>query len=205
MGKLSIKGRAKREVRCDGMEISIKFYIHGKTSTEALRNIKKQSEKFLRLITAEGISLQDIHNGEVSVEQKFNEGEMTTRAMREVVMRLPFDMRTINYLTELIREQNFSVDFECDYHITDEKQLHDDLLKEAFADSRQKAEFIAETMGRNIIGIDNVEYDLYHRDGWWDCESERGIICECPQMLSNQIEAPLRKESETIDVVWLIE
>lgn len=202
MGKLSIKGRAEREVRCDGMEISTKFYIHGKASTETLRNIKKQSEKFLRLITVQGVSLQDIHIGEVSVEQEFDKGETTARATREIVMRLPFDMRTINYLTELIREQNFSVDFDCDYHITDKKQLHDELLKEAFADSKKKAEFIAETMGQKIVGIGKVEYDSYHGAGW---RYSKSCVVESFDMLSNQIEAPLRKESETIDVVWVVE
>ena len=127
MGKLSITGRAEREVNCDGVTLSIKFYIHGKTTTEALRNIKKQSEKFLRLITAQGISLRDIHIEDVSVDQRFDDGETTVRASREMSIRLAFDMKIINYLTELIREQNFSVDFNCDYHIINVKQLRKEL------------------------------------------------------------------------------
>ncbi len=206
MGKLSIKGRAEREVKCDGAEISIEFYIQGKTTTEALRNIKKQSEKFLRLITAQGISLSDIHIEDVSVNQRFNKEETSICATRKMMIRLPFNMKTINYLTEMIREQNFSVGFDCNYHIIDKKQLRDELMKEALADSKEKAEFIAESMGQKIVGIDNVEYTRYDGDEWLYCEGERGIISECHDMpLSNQLEAPLKKESETIDVVWLIE
>ncbi len=206
MGKLSITGKADREVKCDGVSLSIEFYLHGKTTTEVLRNIKKQSEKFLRLITAQGVNLSDVHIEDVSIHQRFDEGETIVCATRKMTIRLPFNMRTINYFTEMIREQNYSVDFDCDYHIINKQELHTELLKEALADSKQKAEFIAETMGQKIIGIDSVEYTRYDENRWLACEAERGIISESHDMpLSNQLEAPLRKESETIDVVWLIE
>lgn len=205
MGKLSITGKAEREVKCDGVSLSIKFYIQGKTTTEALRNIKKQSEKFLRLITEQGVSLRDIHIGDNTIDRRLTDDEITVRATREMVVRLPFHMGTINCITELIREQNFSVDLDCNYHIINKQQLHTELLKEALADSKRKAEIIAETMGQKIIGIDSADHEGEDELILLIDEQDR-LVGECHDMpFSNQLEAPLRRESETINVVWLIE
>ena len=47
MGKLSITGKAEREVSYNAVEISVTFYIHAKTTAEALQIVMEQSEKFL--------------------------------------------------------------------------------------------------------------------------------------------------------------
>ena len=56
MGKLSITGKAEREVSYNAVEISVTFYIHAKTTAEALQIVMEQSEKFLELVTAAGVA-----------------------------------------------------------------------------------------------------------------------------------------------------
>lgn len=205
MGKLTITGKAEREVSYNAIEMSVTFYIHAKTTAEALQIVMEQSEKFLELVTAAGIDMKDIHIGDNSVDQRYSDDELKVHASREMKIRLHFDMAFVNGLMGMIREQDFAVDLDCDYHLTNRAELHMELMKEALADSKKKAEVIAEIMGQKIIGIDSVEHDRHNDMEWICCEQERGIIREGAASLSNQLEAPITTESETISVVWLIE
>lgn len=205
MGKLSITGKAEREVSYNAIEMSVTFYIHAKTTAEALQIVMEQSEKFLELVTAAGIDMKDIHIGDNSVDQCYSDDELKAHASREMKIRLHFDMAFVNGLMDMIREQDFAVDLDCDYHLTNRAELHMELMKEALADSKKKAEVIAEIMGQKIIGIDSVEHERHNDMEWMCCEQERGIIREGAAPLSNQLEAPITTESETISVVWLIE
>ncbi len=205
MGKLSITGKAEREVSYNAVEMRVTFYIYAKSTAEALRILMDQSEKFLALVTAAGVDMKDIHIGENSVEQRCSDDALTVHASREMKIRLRFDMAFVNGLMEMIREQDFAVALDCDYHLTDRAELHMELMKEALADSKKKAEVVAEIMGQKIIGIDSVAYDRHSNMEWMCCEQKRGIICPGAAPLSNQLEAPLTTESETISVVWLIE
>ncbi len=205
MGKLSIVGKAEREVSYNAVELSVTFYVRAKTTAEALCIVMEQSEKFLELITAAGVDLKAIHIGDNSVSQCYDD-ELNVCASRKMTIRLPFDMEFINGLMDIIREQDFSVTFDCDYHITNKQELHFELLKEALADSKNKAEAIANIMGQKIIGIDSVEHSNHSDIDWMCCESQRFVLGERHStQLSNLIDAPLTTESETISVVWLIE
>jgi len=205
MGKLTITGKAEREVSYNAVELSVTFYVRSKTTAEALRIIMEQSEKFLDLITSNGVNIKDVHIGENSIDQRYDDDELEVRASREMTIRLKFDMAFLNSLMNIIREQDFSVDLDCDYHLTNRTEIHMELLKEAIADSKKKAEIIAEIMGQKLIGIDSVEHDRHSDMEWMCCEHERALPCGGPPRLSNQIEAPITTESETIEVVWIIE
>lgn len=206
MGKLSIVGKAEREVSYNAVELSLTFYVRRKTTAEALGAFMEQSEKFLELITAAGVDIKEIHVGDNSVDQRRYDDKTEVCVSREMKIRLRFDMPFVNGLMEMIRKQNFDVDLDCDYHLTNRQELHTELLKEALADSKKKAEFIAEIMGQKIVGIDSVEHSRNSDADWMCCEQERGLIFPGSAMpLSDQVEAPLTTETESIDVVWLIE
>lgn len=205
MGKLSITGKAEREVTYNAVELRVTFYIHAKTTAEALKAVMEQSEQFLELVTKAGVDMKDIHIGDNSIDQRYNDDELKVHASREMTIRLRFDMAFVNSLMTMIQEQDFAVDLDCDYHLTNREEIHVELMKEALADSKRKAEIIAGIMGQTIVGIDSVEHDRNSDMMWMCCEQERGIICAGAAPLSNQLEAPITTESETISVVWLIE
>lgn len=206
MGKLSITGKAEREVNYNAIEMFVTFSIHAKTTAEAVQIVMEQSEKFLELVTAAGVKMEDIHINDNSLEQDYNDDELNVVAFREMKIRLHFDMAFVNSLMDIIREQDFSVDLECNYHLTNRNEVHMELMKEAIADSKKKAEIIAEIMGQKIIGIDSVEHSQYGNMDWMCCKSvilREGNDNAAP--LSNQLKSPLTTETETISVVWLIE
>lgn len=205
MGKLTIKGYAEREVKCDAVELTIKFYIKAKNSSEAMGKVISQSEEFLNVITSWGVDIKNIHIEKDSIDQEYDENVLSVIAYREFKIRLDFNMPFINGLMDLIRDKGFDVDFDCDFKVSDQKTLHDELVKEALLNSKEKAESIASTMGSKITGVDKLEYrqydDLYCL---YECEH---FLCEThkTKKISDNLQSPLTKFSESIEVVWIME
>ena len=115
------------------------------------------------------------------------------------------NMEFNNSIMTLIQEKQMNIDFEISYYLSNYEEIHRELMTEALADSKAKAELIATSMGQRIIGIDTLEMSDRYRD-WMVCERERGILLpsERSPMLSDQLKAPINEESERIEVVWLM-
>ena len=204
MGKLSITGTAEREVSYDAVELRITFNGRAKKTADAVAIIMRECEQLLKIITDAGVSMKDIHIGENSVDRRYSDSGVTVSANREITLRLKFDMPFINGLMDTIRNQDFSVDMDCNYRYSNKQDLHTALLKEAVEDSKKKAELIAGIMGQKVIGIDSVNHDSFRYDPFVD-EMKACVAMGCDYALSDQLESPLTRESESIDVVWLIE
>jgi uncharacterized protein YggE len=112
--------------------------------------------------------MKNIHIRENSVDRNYNDGlinnnGVSVSASREIIIRLKFDMPFINSLMDMIHKQDFSVDFDCRYVLTNQAKLHSELLKKAVADSQKKAAAIAEVTGQHIIGIDSMSCYSFQR------------------------------------------
>lgn len=209
MGKLTIEGKATKEYEYDVMEITVRFQVHEKTSAAAIRKVTSQCEECLSILDEQGISMGDIRIGKDSVEQEYEDNELDVCATREIVMRLPFDVSLSNYFMELIGEKGYEVDLDIEPLMSNNSEIRNELLKLAIEDSKSKASFIASAMDQKIIGIDSVEigasYGGSKRD-WIYCEQERGYFVAPKRLqLSNKLMAPTTTESETVEVVWIIE
>ncbi len=207
MGKLTITGKAKREVAYDALTMRVRFNTHANTAAKALKTIMEQSEEFLKILQNAGILMESIMLGDSGVDQDYDDGELDACADREFRIRMPFYMPFVNSIMKLISEKGYAVDVDFNYYITNAAAIHEELLQEALAESKKNAEAIAATMGQRITGIDTVEYDRYSGETHYlCCEQERGcVIGESHTPFSDRIKAPTTTESESIEVVWLME
>lgn len=208
MGKLKITGKASHEYSFDLVAITIRFQVHEHTAAEAMTKVLAQCEEFLSLMHDEGIAPDKIRIGDNSVEQEYDDKELDVCATREIILRVPFDMTFANYVMTLVQEKKYDVDINTDYQLSNRVQIHNDLIKEAIKDSKEKASFIAEEMGQKIVGIDSVEigdrYDSYM--DYMCCEQERPRrACYGALPHSNKLQSPVTEEYESVEVVWLIE
>lgn len=205
MGKLTIKGYAEREVQCDIVELTIRFYVKAKSSSEATEKVLNQSEEFLEVLTNWGVDIKNIHIEKDSIDREYVDNILSVVAYRKFKIRLNYDMLFINRLMDLIRDKGFDVEFDCDFNVSDQKTIHDELVKEALLNSKEKAESIASTMGCKITGIDKLEYRQYE-DLFSLCECER-FLGESHKIkrISDNLQSPLTKFSESIEVVWVME
>ena len=209
MGKLNITGKAERKVPCTTTKMTIRFQSHSQTTAEALSQTMKQCEEFLKFLSDNNIQFDTRMIGEDSVEQEYDESELDSCATREIVIEYPFNMELDNYLRQIIIDKEYDVDIDVSYSISNLKEIHNELLKEALEDSKAKATFIAEAMGEKIVGIDEMKFREHYgsNDYMWQ-EQERGIhrLAESHSFShSNKLKAKETTETETIDVTWLIE
>ena len=208
MGKLSITGKAAREFAYDQMELTVSFRVHERTVAIALKKVLAQCEDFLTVLKNDGIDTKDIRIDENSLTQRFYSDGFQAEATRDLTIRVPFDMKFANYVQSLIEEQAYDADFEVEYYLSNESALRKGLIKEALADSREKAELIAEAMAQKIIGVKSMEIeDDYHDDGLMihECELLVGGFEPKRLALSNELQAPLKQLAAAVEVVWLIE
>ena len=129
-------------------------------------------------------------------------------ATRELILRRSFDMNFLNGIMDLVAKRGYDVEISSSFQLTTEKALHDELRREALADSRAKAESIAQSLGQMVKGIESacigrcglpVMIDSGTADAV--CSLSMGTV----RPHSDQVGSPLTKESESLEVVWLIE
>ena len=206
MGKITIEGKAEREVLCNAVELTICFSKKAQSAAKALSSIETQIEKFLDIIVKEGVQIKNIHIGDNNIHQLYRDEENGVQVKKELNIRMLFDMAFVNHLTDIIRQQNFDVIFDCDYQLTNMREIQIELLKEAIDDSKAKAELIANVMNQKIIGIDNVKHG---NSDDFDCIEERELPyyggLPAKNLLSDKLMAPVTTISEKINVVWLME
>ncbi|MGN1457657.1 MAG: SIMPL domain-containing protein [Acutalibacteraceae bacterium] len=207
MGKLSIVGKATHEYDYDTVEVTVGFEVHEQSTSAALEKVLNQCEDFLAEMNKDGVSMDSIRIGDDSVSQSYSDKKFNVRAKRKIKMRVPFNMEFKNHIMTLIQDKHYDVDIDTDYSISNITEIHNNLIKEAIEDSRQKATFIAESMGQKLIGVDSVKIGEHYDDrmDWMVCEQERSLCSSKVLNYSNMIQSPVTKESESVEVVWLIE
>ena len=208
MGKLMIKGEAKRRVEADMETITIRFQSREGTSANAAERVISDSEEFLEIIKELGVDLSSIQLANDDIEQDSYNDDIEVTATRELMIEIGYDIRFNNDILDIIQKNNMNVDLEVVHDISNRSALHEELIQEAVADSRKKAELIASATGQKIIGIDEVhlgERYVESRMDWMCQEKERSIARPRAAMLSDQLKAPVMTEAETVNVTWIIE
>ena len=72
MGKLTIEGRASKKYDYDQMSVSVTFHSRMSTTSQALKNVMRQSELFLEKLDAAGIAPENVQIGKSNFPQKIS-------------------------------------------------------------------------------------------------------------------------------------
>ena len=206
MGKISVTGYAEREVTYDRMRINIDFSSIEKTSSRAMDEVMKQSDKFIESLVNKGIKSEFIHFKEDTLgkDYRYQENNNFT-AERCIYVDVEFNMVLLNTIVELIKSHEGDISYHTDYSVSNINKIHGELLKEAFLDSKKKAELIISTYGREISGIKSINTaKISVHEKILDCM----MLCEDSyddetNSISNVLSAPTIVEREQIEVVWL--
>lgn len=208
MSKLTITGRSTRMIEADYERITIRFQAHAESSAAASRKVISECESFLEELTKWGILLDWIHMSNDDINQEYDDMDVDAEATREIKIEMPYNMEFNNSVMELVQEKKMNIDFEISYYVSNEEVIHNELLKEALADSKEKAELIASTEGQRIIGIDTAEMSNWYNNNqdWLCCERERSFLMQYKRepKISDQLKAPINEVSESIKVVWIM-
>lgn len=211
MGEMTVKGYAERRVECDIVEYTLNFKADGVTIPEAVKAVNTELEHFLEIMEKNGIPANkfELEDNKTAEKYSYDEGEMPYYSKRVVSITIPLITQNINNMMQCIAEYKLNVVLDEEYRYSKIKDLHEELLKEAVADSRKKAELIASFTGQKIKGIKSVitEYSEYENELRCLQERERGIhkIGESMPSLAKNLSNPIIKETEDVSIVWLIE
>lgn len=206
MSKLTISGRATRNVEADTEHITLRFQNHAENAAEASKETLAECESFLQELTQWGVSMDQIHMSKDEISQEYDDGELEVTVTREISIELPYNMAFNNSIMELIQEKEMNIDYEIGYSLSAYETVHKELMQEALADSKEKAELIASSVGQKIIGIDTFKLsDRYSRVQFELMMQPRmGSRPERAATLSDQLKAPTTEETESVEVVWLM-
>lgn len=208
MSKLTITGNAKHKVEADMEKITIRFQVEDKTSAKASQQVIKECECFLAVIKKMGLDLTQIQMSDDTIEQESYSDRFAATATRELTIETKYDIKFNNDLQNIIQEKDLNVDLEVGYFISNKKEIHEALIAEAVADSRKRAEIIVAATGQKIMGIKEMNTNNYCMGGvdLMCCEKERSIgYYPRPEMLSDQLKAPVLEEEESVNITWLVE
>ena len=209
MGKLTIRGKASMNCTYDLITLEIEFYKDGNTANAAMDTVLTQCESFLSYLNSHGVPIHQISMSHDEVERHYDEdnAEYYYTASRKIVIRMSFDMPFINMILDHIRQQDYDIAIESTYELSNEREIHDELIKQAVANSKHRAEAIAATVGKKIIGIKSVSMNTYSEDSVRYCDmlAPDSLNFEKPKSLdlSNQLAANSTMEDESVDVEWI--
>jgi len=209
MGKITVNGIAKKEFDCDIMIISLNFISRNQNTGKAIESSMSECDQFLEYLKKQGMNISDIRLNDNGVSRDNYSDNPHTEANREIKLRVPFNMKFLNGITEVIKEFKFDIDMEVSYELSDLNRIHNQLIKDAIDDSRKKAEMVAEAMGKVLVGIDNINVEKGYNRRCFDEGEEmyRNLYCSIRERnsISNELKAPVCVETETVETVWIID
>ena len=211
MGKIMVVGKAEREYEANECSINLEIEVSRQTSSEASKVSSEQCEALLSKLQDElGInpSSVEIHYDRIDKRSSYKSNEISYESKKSLWLHIPADMKLVNAIRHIIETGFDDVSFTALYSVSNEAALNKELFKEAIADSRAKADFLAESMGLKITGIDSANlsgdedvYDLTEEP----VEIVRYLMSAAgASSLSDQLKPNQVELSAEVKIVWLV-
>lgn len=208
MGKITINGYAEKKVNYDIAVLNITFVARDKNASKAMQEVKRQTEDFLKNLKGKNINISEINFEKDDISSSYrSENELC--AERELSMRIPYNMDFINYISNLIQDNNYDVSYDMNFELSERDNIHKELLKLAMQDARDKADVIAESMGQKVVALKSASTGSNRcMDKLLKCMSlveEDDCYYDEDDSLSSELQASLSTESEMIETTWILE
>lgn len=210
MGKIKVHGYAEQEINCDLVKLTITFRAKEKNSARAAMETLNLCDGFLTSLKKRGIKPEELHLEADSINQSYMDRQETAlKAVRKIQFTVPFQMDFLNSILEQIQKQAGNIEYSTEFCLSDPEKVHKQLLTKAVLDAKKKAEIVAEALGQKVIALKSAEP---LRNGQLnqvldyltlECD-EDDDFCE-EQHISSHLQAPVSKESEIVETIWIIE
>ena len=211
MGKIMVVGKAEREYEANECSINLEIEVSRRIASEAWKISIEQCELLLSKVQDElGINPRsvEIHYDRIDKKSSYNSNDISYESKKSLWLYIPADMKLVNAIRHIIETGFEDVSFTSMYSVSNEAALKKELFKEAIADSKAKADFLAESMGLKITGIDSA--NLSGDDDVYDLTEEPVEIVRYKMRaagsstLSDQLKPNQVELSAEVKIVWLI-
>ena len=209
MSKLVVKGKAEKEYVVDAMKVKLSFKGVAESTAEAIKKVNEAFNTFLKELIANNIDISNFTIEEIRISpSSYSSGDKGVTARREIKINTNANIKLCAYFVSLIKNYDFTCDFDVSFFISDTNQIRKELLEAAMNDSKVKAETLAKSVGKTIIGIKDIcNSDYSHRS------IKKSITVDNVELpvfavgddLVSELALPTRSEDEEVEVTWLVE
>lgn len=200
MGILKIKGSAKQDFLIDRFIFNVTIRANDKSSGEAVVLGNKRTERFLHhMKTNLGIEPSEFVEGDYSVNQSYG-NQLEYSYSRSLTLCTASSLQLVEEIT-FIMESLSDVEYNIGFELSDEQLRSQQVLQAAIADSKAKAEMIADSLELKIVGAQDAEFDY--------SELESRNIRSMSQVgmfeystLASELQIPVKTISRSISISW---
>ena len=204
MGKITTEGTALRRAAPDRMILTLCFYQRGAEVDRTVAGAHGQCERFLEALSGSGFPMKQVRLSGDELGRTYEETPRFT-ADRTVELRMKPDLPFCTWVYELIRREKFSASCSVRFELSSPEKLRRELLAEAFADARARAELLVEASGAKITGVDSIGGDADDRPAPMLARAKGACFenFDSPTPLSDSLRAAEIECSERVRVTWL--
>lgn len=207
MAKIKVNGKAEQEYKADKCRIYLTVQANKETSDKASKSVCTQVESLLEQLLQLGIKPEDIEviSDNISENSRYDSDDSSYLSERELSFCIPAEVKAVNKIRQIIENGYEDVSLRTEYFISNEKELQKQLLMDAIADSRARADVFAKATGREVISVhaanlDDQDWEMYSGVG------ERGLLLKeaSPYSLSDQLTPEKIKLSADVAITWIV-
>ena len=215
MGKIKVNGNAEKLYDPDRFVLYLEIRERGDSAAEATGCMREAVEDLLAELEKIGITAEYIRMEEDAVEERSRSYSGSEEiywyvSRRRLSIRTKPDMEIVNAVRRIIADEESDITMDLEYMVSNMEDLKKQLLKEAVADAKSKAQLIAEAMDLKLVGIESADTaeSRYCIDEEMETAAVNWDLAEIPmnsmRERSDDINAKQIRISSEINIVWLI-
>lgn len=203
MSKFNVHGSAKQEFPAEQFKLFLTVRGTDMHAGESIRKGGNSIEQLLQALShAADIQPEDIRLDNESASRSYgNDADYSREIAVSLVM--PADLAALHRITAMLEAQG-NAEYRIEYLLNDRKAAEEAVMRAAFADSRKKAELLADMLGQNITNAEkvNFEYD--------DTPPSQRRFKEClcagfNDCLADRLQKPVVTIEKSVDITWTAE
>ncbi|MBR5370604.1 MAG: SIMPL domain-containing protein [Oscillospiraceae bacterium] len=204
MSKFNVHGSAEQEFPAEQFKLLLTVHASDGSAGESIRKGTGSVEQLLQALSDKlGIQPEDLRLNSESASRSYgNTPAYNSEFSASLVM--PAELSALHAVTALLESQS-NAEYRVEYELTDRKAAEETVMRAAFADSRKKAELLAEMLGQKITGAEKVNYEFSGDEA--PKEKFRGVAAAgCfNDRLADRMRKPVIRISKNVDITWLAE
>lgn len=206
MSTIKVRGESNYDFAVD--QFVIKFIIRSnmQSSGEAIESGKKRTEQFLKIMNDElNLKPCDFVMGNFSVRQAYSSIKYTYE--KSIILKIRSDLKVVEKIAVLMETMS-DIEYVVSFEFIDESEKEQVVLQSAINDSKKKAEIIAASLGKKIIGVEDIDYDCTSGELNFDNNVRhiaKSVSVEDNNDLASQLKNPIKKIHKSINIDWIME
>lgn len=170
---VAVDGSAVTEVKPNEATIHLSFLTHAESSKEAVQQMAKAFESALKIVAEHGLSEETLTAGDLSKKAIRERGENSYLPLGiigyDIRRSLSIELNELGdypTITESLSELDGLERISTSFRSSDDEEFENELIAEACADAKKKAERLAQGLGMKVGSVYAVKRDGTFDSNW---------------------------------------